>query len=118
MRVTRRLLVVTLHRWWLPLLFTHLWVGLLFLALYTGEAPRLISGTLLIIAVLGGIHFLGSTAQVIRASERDIAASAVESVSVPRGTAPRVAEQMEEFRAQIVRHIRGHGAHLREVSHG
>lgn len=118
MRVTRRSIGVTVRRWWGELLIAFAWIALLFVAEYTSRTPQLLAGWLLVFFVLGSLRLLEDIKQAMQEGERDIAASVVESVSVPRDTTPREAERLEAFRAHIARSIRGHGAHLREARHG
>lgn len=118
MRITRRSLGVALRRWWGELLFGAAWVALLLLSQYTARTPQLFAGSLILCAVLGGLHYLEGLKTVAREAERDIAAEVAMLVSVPRDTTPREAERFQQFQAHVARAIRGHGAHLREARHG
>lgn len=118
MTVSRRAIGVALRRWWGELALAMAWVALLFVAQYTARTPQLFAGSLVLCAVVGGLHYLEGLKHVMREAEREVAAEVVESVAVPRNASPRVAEELEAFRARIARAIRAHGAHLREARHG
>lgn len=118
MTVSRRAIGVALRRWWGEIALALAWVALLFVAQVTARTPQLFAGSLLVCAVLGGLHYLEGLKGVMREAERAIAAEVVEAVPVPRGTSPRVAEELEAFRGRIATAIRAHGAHLREARHG
>ena len=116
--ITRRYLGAWVRRWWGELLLAAAWVALLWIAQLTDRTPQLFGGSLAICLVLGGLHVLGGVTTAAREQERDLAAEVALSVSVPRGTAPRVAQELEAFRERIAVAIRAHGAHLREVRRG
>lgn len=118
MQITRRSIGVTLRRWWGEIAFALAWVALLLIAQYTARTPQLFAGSLLLFAVLGGLHYLEELRTVAREAERDLAAEVALSVSVPRDTTPREAERFAQFQAHVARSIRAHGAHLREAHHG
>jgi len=109
---------VAVRRRWGELLVAFAWIALLFVAEYTSRTPQLLAGSLLVFVVLGALQLIEEIKHAMREGERDIAASVVESVSVPRDTTPREAERLEAFRAHIATAIRGHGAHLREARNG
>lgn len=115
---TRRYLGAWVRRWWGELLFAAVWIALLWIAQVTDRTPQLFGGSLAIAVVLGGIHYLGGVTTAARERERDLAAEIALSVSVPRDTPPRLADELELFRARIATAIRAQGAHLREVRRG
>jgi len=116
--MSRRSIGAALRRWWGELALALAWVALLFVAQYTARTPQLFAGSLVVCAVLGGLHYLDGVKRVMREAEREVAAEVVESVAIPRSASPRVAEELETFRSRIALAIRAHGAHLREVRHG
>lgn len=105
MTVSRRAIGVLLRRWWGEIAFALAWVALLMIAQYTARTPQLFAGSLLVCAVLGGLHYLEGVKCMMREAERAIAAEVVEAVPVPRGTSPRVAEELVADRAMFPRHV-------------
>jgi hypothetical protein len=116
--ITRRYLGAWMRRWWGELLFAAAWIALLMIASWTARTPQLFGGSLCVVLVLGVIHYLDGVRTAARERERDLAAEVALSVSVPRGTAPRVAQELEAFRERVAVAIRAQGAHLREVRRG